>query len=233
MRFAVSAGLLIVTVCFSAFGQEIDPVGFCPPPATVSACTTGTGLAGETIAIGTTSFGMFKNGNGGVPSNPWELLVAVPNDVGGAPTITNNGGDFTQVGLTADKGQFLPTTGVSLYTFAGTSGDGSMNTANLFGANEVNAFGSTPSFFEIFAYSFSPDIANNTPYSFSVGGSGLVAGTFLAAAGGTNPFTTPFTITGLVHGPNVPQVPEPGSIVLLATVGLIVGSVYRKRIHLN
>lgn len=231
MRFAVSAGLLIVTVCFSAFGQEIDPVGFCPPPATSTACTTGTGLAGETIAIGTTSFGMFKNGNGGTPSNPWELLVAVPNDVGGEPTITNNGGDFTLV-KTVDKGKFL-TTSADLYTFAGTTGDNSMNAANLFGANEVNAFGSTPSFFEIFAYSFSPDIADNTPYSFSVGGSGLTAGTFLAAAGGTNPFTTPFTMAGLVKGPGVPQVPEPTSIVLLATVGLIFGGVYRKRIHLN
>jgi hypothetical protein len=155
----------------------------------------------------------------------------------------SDGGVFTQIGLTADKGQFLPTTSGDIYAFAGTSGDSSMNAANLFcdgktypctSSNEISAFGGIlPTFFEIFAYTFSPDIANNTPYSFSVGGSGLTAGTFLAAAGGTNPFTTPFTVTGLVQGPDAPQVPEPGSIVLLATVGLIIGSVYRKRIHLN
>lgn len=249
-RSFILPGVFLVAVSSSAFGQLIDPVGFCPPPATAAACTTATGVGNETIAIGGTSFGMFKNGNGGTPSNPWELLVAVPNDTGGAPAITSDGGAFTQVGATADDGMFLPTTAGSIYAFAGTSGDSSMNASNLFGPDEVAARGSAPSFFEIFAYTFTPDITSNTAYSFSVGGSGMVNGTFLAAAGGTNPFTTPFTTTGLVQGATTGgttggngggntggngggntggSVPEPGTIMLLGTALLGTLSITRRK----
>lgn len=238
-RLGVLASVLFLGAAVSAFGQTtLDPVGFCPPPATASACTTANGLGGETIGISATTFGMFKNGSGGTSVNPWNLLVAIPDFTGAAPTISST--SFTLNGVTT-VGHFLPTTAGSLYTFAGLSGDASMNAPNLFcdGAsypcttsNEIKAHGSLPSFFEVFDYSFSPDIASNTPYTFNVGGSGLPLGTFLAAAGGTNPFTTPFTTTGLVDaGPT--SVPEPTSILLLATLGLLLGTAYRRRTRLS
>src|SRR5215472_5635496 len=123
-RCATIIALLTLALSVSVFGQTIDPVGFCPPPATATACTTATGLGGqETISVGAKSVGMYKNGNGGMAVNPWQLLVAVPNDIGGAPTITFANNAFTQVGTTADKGKFLPTAASSIYVFAGTTGD--------------------------------------------------------------------------------------------------------------
>lgn len=218
IRSATWMLVLISGLSVSAFGQLIDPVGFCPPPATASECTTGTGVGGETIGVAATSFGMFKNGNGGTAVNPWDLLVAVPDDTGGQPTITSS---FFTLGSVTNVGAFLPTTSGSIYTFAGTSGSSSMNAANLFGPNELAASGTAATSFEIFAYSFGPAIANNTAYEFNVGGSGLTPGTYLAAAGGTNPFTTPFTTAGLVDGPT-DAVPEPASVLLLGTIALLV-----------
>ena len=214
--WSIGAALLLLGMSAPAFASTIDPVGFCPPPPTVPACTTGTGLSGETIAVGSTTFGMEKNGNG-TGSSPWYLLVAIPNYVGAAPSITST--SFT-AGPVVDAGQFLPSTAGSIYNFVTPSltGDSSMNASNMFGANEIAAFGGTPSYFEIFEYSFSPGIVSWTPYTFTVGGSGLAAGTFLAASGGSNPFSTPFTVTGLVGG--TVSAPEPGTLSLLI-VGLI------------
>jgi hypothetical protein len=62
-----------------------------------------------------------------------------------------------------------------------------------------------------------------------VAGSGLTGGTYLAAAGGTNPFTTPFTTTGLVTGPGGTPVPEPTSIFLLGTVSLFIIRTVKKK----
>lgn len=186
-----------------------DPVGFCPPPATVPACTTA-GSLGETIAVGSTSIGMEKNGNG-LSDSPWFLLVAVPNSSGVAPTLSIAG--FTEGG-TVNSATFLATTSGSIYDLFNLVGDGSMNASNMFGSIEVAAFGSTPAYFDVFEYSFTGAFDSWTPYVITVGGTGLGAGTFLAASGGSNPFSTPFTTTGLVNGPSIPT-PEPSSLAFL------------------
>lgn len=189
-----------------------DPIGFCAPPATVPACTTGTGIGGETIAVGSTSIGMEKNGSG-TSSSPWFLLVAVPNYSGTAPTLSIAG--FTEGGTVNSK-TFLSTSSGDIYDlFTGlTASNGSLNATNLFGSNEAAAFGSTPTSFDVFEYSFTGAFDSWTPYTITVGGSGLAAGTFLAGYGGSQPFSTPYTTAGLVNGPSVPT-PEPSSFMLL------------------
>ena len=189
-----------------------DPVGFCPPTATVSACTTGTGIGGETIAVGSTSIGMEKNGSG-TSSSPWFLLVAVPNYIGAAPTLSIAG--FTE-SSTVNSAPFLFGASGDIYDlFPGlTASNGSLNSTNLFGSNEAAAFGGTPAFFNVFEYSFTGAFDSWTPYTITVGGSGLAAGTFLAGYGGSQPFTTPYTTAGLVNGPTVPT-PEPSSSKML------------------
>ena len=193
--------VLTLALSLSAFGQLVDPVGFC---AVGGDCFTGTGLGSETIAVSTTQFQMEKNGDNSASSDPWYLLVAVPELTSGsatAPVITSVTSTtdstpvFTQNGSTTDVGAFGRTQSGDIYAFSGgLTGDNSMNAPNLFcdgngGAtntcttsNEVSAFGSEPVYFEIFKYSFSPAFVGGfTPYIFDVGGSGLVAGTFLAA----------------------------------------------------
>lgn len=240
MKVFPAFALLTLGLAVSALGQTIDPVGFCPPPATVSACTTGLGAGGENIGVGATDIGMMKNGGGGTASNPWFLLVAIPDYTGTAPTITFKN-TFSPSGSPAEFDNFISTSG-SLYTFTGTTGDSSMSAANMFGANELAAFGSMPSFFTVFKYTFTPDIADGVPYEFTVGGSGLAAGTYLAADGGTNPFTTPFTVAGLVDGPGCTPatcggggggtpVPEPSSVVLFGTAFVIGALFMRKKVR--
>jgi hypothetical protein len=192
-----------------------DPVGFCPPVASVPACTTANGVGNETIAVGSTSIGMEKNGSG-LSSSPWYLLVAVPNYTGAAPTLSIAG--FTE-SATVNSATFLPTTSGSIYDLYSLVGDSSMNASNLFGANEVAAFGGTPTSFDVFEYSFTGAFNSCTPYAISVSGAGLSAGTYLAASGGSNPFSTPFTTTGLVGG-TIVQTPEPGSLAMLG-IGLL------------
>ena len=229
----------------TAFGAPIiDPVGFCPPPASVAACTTGSGLGGHTIAVGTTTFGMEKNGSGSSVT-PWYLLIAVP-DSAIAPTITSNDG-FTPSPQTGQfAGQMLRTTapGTSLYDIASAilgvtlTGDSSMNAPNMFcdGAaipcatsNEISAHGSLPTFFDIFAYKFTPSFDSGVPYSFNVAGLGLIGGTYLAASGGSNPFSTPFTTTGLACCTD--RVPEPGTLLLLGAGIAGVAAFSRKKLH--
>lgn len=164
--------------------------------------------------MGSTSIGMEKNGSG-ISDSPWFLLVAVPNYSGAAPTISIAG--FT-LG-TVSSATFLPSSSGSIYDLFGIVGDGSMNTGNLFGSIETGLLGSTPTSFDVFEYSFTGAFDSWTPYVITVGGSGLSTGTFLAASGGSNPFSTPFTTTGLVNGPSVPT-PEPSSVVMLG-IGLL------------
>jgi len=246
----------LVLVSFTASGQVIDPVGFCPPPGTVAGCTNATGPDGETIAIGGSSFAMEKNGNGGSPINPWYLLVAVPDNLGGTPTLSSTSPGFVPSPQTGtDLGQFFNTPTGDLYQFAAAqsgisniNSGGSLNASNLFGTDEDDAFnqslggGAPPAFFEVYLFTYTPQIQNNTPYLFTVNGAPLTNGTFLAAAGGTNPFTTPFTVAGLVGGPNCTSgpctlgsgggplsTPEPASLMMLGTVSLLVTMVIRKR----
>lgn len=221
-QWLIAAAVLLFGLSIPAFA---DNVGFCPPPATATACTTANGLGNETIKVGTTSFGMWAAGTNN-SSSPWYLLLAVPEMTPGsasAPTVTSS--SFTQIGTTADAGAFTQTTAGSIYQFAQAAGDipsslgsnSSMNASNLFcdgasipctNSNEIQAFGKLPNDFEIFAYTFSPGINGKTPYEFST--SPLTSGTYLAALGvggkkNNIQFSTPFTTTGLA-------VPEPATI---------------------
>ena len=226
-RYALPAAVLFLAISVSAFGQIADPTGFCP--TTASDCFTGNGIGGETIGVGATSFVMEKNGNSSPSASPWHLILALPNYSGAAPTLTTS--DFALSFVVNIPSPYLSSS-PDLYTFTGTGGPSSMNAPNMFGANEVAAFGSIPSFFDVFVYTYTPAyVGGMTPYSFSVGGSGLPKGTFLAASAGngTGGFSTPFTTTGLVNVPGGGTVPEPSSIILLGTVSLGICTVIRKK----
>lgn len=221
--FALVVVVMAVSLC--AFDQVIDPnVGFCANPPSQTSCTTGNGAGGATILINnTTSFGMWANGVQGEGSNePWYLLLAVPNNSGGAPTITT--ASFRQNGSTSDAGAFVRTTSDSIYSFAsafdgglGGAGNVSMNAANMFSSNETSAFGSLPRFFEIYSYSFAPGFLANTPYTFS--SSVLAPGTFLAgfSVGGirqSTVFSTPYATVGLITGPDEGSSSAPSPLTL-------------------
>ena len=244
LLFAIVAGSSV-----AAFGQLVDPVGFCETPTTTN-CQTATGTGSETIYVGTTTFYMEKNGNSDPSSDPWYLLIAVPEanagDVTSVPTLTS--ADFNKGAATS--GTFEGTlsqspTNTTIYDVAGgLTGDSSLNASNLFcdGAtipcttsNEISAYGSLPGAFAVFEYAFTPAFTGGfVPYLFTASGSGLTDGTFLAGAGGSNPFSTPFTTAGLVNGPggngsgNGGPVPEPASVVLLGTISLFVASRAKK-----
>jgi hypothetical protein len=257
----VTRKLTLLLVFLAASISAFANIGFCPPPATAAACSTATGAGGETITVPTDSVGFFFLGGGGsTTSDPWFLLLAVPNDVGGAPALTGDG-TYT-IGSATDVGAFLPTTSGSVYDFASgvtgiSGGNGSISATNLFcdgasypcaSSNEITAFGSLPTSFEIFAYSVTPALPDGTGGSFS-SSPDLVAGTFLAAIGGKEgKFSTPFTTAGLAggstegpgggpasaSGPTTTTtgtgVPEPSSIVLLGSVLIAVTAGLRKKL---
>jgi hypothetical protein len=247
----VTRKLTLLLVFLAASISAFANVGFCPPPATASACST-PGASGETIAVAGDTFGMFKLGAPG-SDDPWYLLVSIPSDGSSTPTapaITSS--DFTSISAGADAGAFLPTTSGDIYAFAAPLdgagvGNNSMNATNMFGAEEQAAFGSTPTSFEVFVYTISPGFAGETPYTF-LSSPDLIAGTFLAATGNSADTSTPFTTTGLVTGTTGPTttgpttsgpggspasgplVPEPSSIVLLGSALLAVTAGVRKKL---
>jgi hypothetical protein len=231
-RFATLTGVLVFGFSFSALGDTIpvDPVGFCNVGGDCFTGTgTGAGQVGETIGISGTQFQMEKNGSTAASASPWDLLLAIPNDVGGtAPTLTIAG--FTLgTGFPVDVGTFKPTTASSIYAFAGLTDvtPKSMLASNMFGTNEQMVFGGTPTSFEIFDYRYTPAFVGHfTPYTITVSGAALPNGTFVAANGGSSPFSTPFTLTGLVGG----TVPEPSEFGFLAgAFGLLGLMHWRKR----
>jgi hypothetical protein len=224
MRLVTVAGLLLLAASASkAVATPIDvtvedPVFFCDS----SQGYDPNGCGGHPNLIGSaTSFEMFKNGNG-LSDTPWYLLVAIPDYVGAAPTITSDGSVFAQQGSATSK-TFLSSSSGDIYGLFGLTGDNSMNATNMFGAAEQAAFGGTPTSFTVFEYTFTPEFNSGAAYTFTVGGSGLISGTFLAASGGSNPFSTPFTTAGLV-------VPDTGNTLVLLGGALLGLAALRRRL---
>jgi hypothetical protein len=219
----VTRKLTLWLVFLAASISALAQISFCPGDHW-DYCGTTTGADGKTIAVPRETEGFeglsfaaywfFGDGSYSFSSDPWYLLLAVPNDVGGAPGLIIVDGYPTPY---TDAGTFLPTTTGSIYDFAAgltgiSGGDGSMSADNMFGSDEQSVFGSTPTSFEVFVYSVDGILAPNT------GGSilsypNLVAGTFLAGIGGkreprddfsyyvtTGVFSTSFTFAGLVTG---------------------------------
>jgi hypothetical protein len=214
--------LVFLAASISAFAQ----ISFCPGDHW-DYCGTTTGADGKTIAVPKETEGLeghtyaaywfFGDGSYSISSNPWYLLLAVPNDIGGAPGL-----ELRYPAPSTDAGTFLPTTTGSIYDFTSgltgiSGGDGSMSADNMFGSDEQAEFGSTPTSFEIFVYSVvDEELAPNTGGSI-LSTPNLVAGTFLAAISGkrvfvateenggvwidtAGVFSTSFTFAGLVTG---------------------------------
>ena len=244
--------VLIVALSVCAFGQIIDPnVGVFDPSA---ACAPTCGLHPNPIPL--TEFGVWNFGGAGAPI-PWYIIFAVPDNTGGAPTLSSDPSSpdsFTASGPT-DAGAYLPTSSQTLYEFAApattlnaaeiNAANNSMNTTNMF-------VGSTPSSFEVYVFSMDPALPSQVAELFDTN---IVAGTFVAVLGvdttGPNEqvFSTPFTTAGLggsssssssssssrsSSGPgggpaSGPGTPEPNSIVLLGSALLAITAGLRKK----
>ena len=217
--------LTLLLVFLAASISALAQISFCPGDHW-DYCGTTTGADGKTIAVPKETEGLeghtyaaywfFGDGSYSITSDPWYLLLAVPNYVGGAPGL-----EAPYPAPSTDAGTFLPTTTGSIYDFTSgltgiSGGDGSMSADNMFGSDEQAEFGSTPTSFEIFVYSVDGPIAPNTGSSILFTPN-LVAGTFLAAVSGkrvfvsteenggvwidtAGVFSTSFTFAGLVTG---------------------------------
>ncbi len=226
MRKNVTRNLILLLVFLAASFSAFAQISFCPGDHW-DFCGTTTGADGKTIAVPKETEGLeghtyaaywfFGDGSYSISSDPWYLLLAVPNYAGSAPGL-----DIDNIGApSTDAGTFLPTTTGSIYDFTfgltGISGgDASMSADNMFGSDEQTEFGSTPTSFEIFVYSVDGTLAPNTGGSI-LSTANLIAGTFLAAIGGkrvfvfteenggvwvdaAGVFSTSFTFAGLVTG---------------------------------
>ena|SRR5437870_316041 len=253
--------LLIVALSICAFGQILDPnVGVFDPNA---ACAPTCGTDPNSIPL--TQFGVWNYGNAGQPL-PWYIIFAVPNDTTGVPPPLSDGGNtpvFTAA-FAGDAGAYLASSSLNEYQFAASkttltadeinAANSSMNTTNMFGAAEQAAFGSTPTSFEIYVYSMSPALPEQTTELFNTS---IVAGTFVTVLGvervtknngdiQSQVFATPFTTAGLAGGPATTTtttttvggsasesagsgVPEPSGIVLLGSALLAACAGLRKR----
>jgi len=233
-------GLLAVGISASAQAQIIDPnVGFCTPPASAAACqgqpeTDPTASGG---AIGMWAFGSNDS------SGQWYLILAIPDGTytsSTAPILTTT--SFNSGSATSPS--FLPNFTSSscrnhIYPYLGSDlGDLScppgshrphhggppnnpMNTTNMFGPLEQDAFAGIPSYFEL-AYTFTtPDISGNTVYAFT-GGTALPAETFIAAI-------TNCRRPKPKQEPVCDPVPEPTSLILMSSGLMLLAGVLRRR----
>jgi hypothetical protein len=102
-----------------------------------------------------------------------------------------------------------------------------MNTSNMFGSLEQNAFGSIPDYFQLLVFTFTTgDINGNTTYSFT-SSAALPAGTLVAAvADGGKQFSTPFTTAGLVMA----SVPEPATLSTMGSGLILLLGLLRRRL---
>jgi len=102
-----------------------------------------------------------------------------------------------------------------------------MNTTNMFGSVEQQAFGSIPGYFQLLVFTFTTGTINgNTSYSFASSTS-LTAGTLIAAvADGGKQFSTPFTTAGLVTA----LVPEPATLSTMSSGLILLLGLLRRRL---
>lgn len=264
-RFLRLLPILTLILCVSAFGQILDPnVGVFDPSAS---CAPTCGL--HPNPIGLSEFGVYNFGNAGDDALPWYIIFAVPNNKDGAPTLSSDSSSpdsFTASGPT-DAGAWASSSSQTLYEFVGPSttltaaeingANNSMNTTNMFGADESGAFGSIPSSFEVYVYSMSGALPHQVAELFDTS---IVAGTYVAVLGASTDskghdhvYASPYTTAGLgetgsttgtttttttttstTGGPgggpaSGPTVPEPNTIILLGSALLAVTAGLRKR----
>jgi len=204
-------------------------------------CPLGAGCPafnGEAVVVPSTSVNLFENGGAPDTFATLFLLVGVPNG-GSAPNITSPAAySPTQVGTNLSTSTVASNTG---YIDIGLPGNGSQNLGSNWAPWDSH-FGVTASSFNIFEYNLSgTTLTNANPTTFTFGGSGLQAGSFVYAWGCLDAvapascpqgdtFSTPFTETGIV---TTGQTPEPASMLLIGSGLVAFGGMLRRRKSAN